>query len=775
MRFWTSDNAYEVRFADVTDQRAASGKRSFKIDVLWKDCTYNYWQSAPLMIPYYGSPRITGKLYVERGSASLGYANAYPEAETSGNVSRGEQTQKLPNGWTQWLATASGPPGGTQHVQSVALYLKPDSEGRTVVYVDDLQVEASLPDDYQAQLQQRIAEATAALKASLQKQTSELRQQFDRLAAESDRLSHALPADASPALAECWRRGQEYCRNTRSELAAQLARLQAAPTSVRVREARAMLTALQRAESFPRSLAERARDQRNLPYLVWIVDPVSDSKILPDQFPVSGVLGTDLAISACAGEYEPASFAVFSPLPVRRLAVQAGPMKCGDREIPASAVDVRIVKCWWQAGVGISDLNHPTLTPELLLNDPDFVRVDNAAQRNTLKSPDAPRDAPQLQPISIPAGSAQQFWVTVHVPDGTAPGVYRGPIHLTAADSPPVDLTLSVDVLPFNLEQPILEYSIYYRGKLQPGGKGSISSEAKSDAQYLAEMVDLKAHGVTHPTTYQSSGPALEQAIALRKQAGIALEPFYSLGIETGAPKSPQAIDTLRQRVENELAWLTKFGIRTLYVYGIDEASGEALKAERQAFQAVHQAGAKVFVACYTGSFDLVGDLLDLAVHSGALMPLEAIRWHGAGHRIFSYGNPQVGVEKPETYRRNYGLALWKAGFDGACDYAYQHAFGQIWDDFDHHHYRDHVFAYPTVDGVVDTIQWEGFREGVDDIRYLSTLLHAIDQAKADPARRPLAADAEAWIKTIDPNADLNAVRKQIIHWILRLRPKAQS
>ena len=63
---------------------------------------------------------------------------------------------------------------------------------------------------------------------------------------------------------------------------------------------------------------------------------------------------------------------------------------------------------------------------------------------------------------------------------------------------------------------------------------------------------------------------------------------------------------------------------------------------------------------------------------------------------------------------------MWNAGYDGAMNFAYQHAYGpSIWNDFDSAstHYRDHVFAYPTTDGVIDTIEWEGWREGVDDTR----------------------------------------------------------
>ncbi len=32
-----------------------------------------------------------------------------------------------------------------------------------------------------------------------------------------------------------------------------------------------------------------------------------------------------------------------------------------------------------------------------------------------------------------------------------------------------------------------------------------------------------------------------------------------------------------------------------------------------------------------------------------------------------------------------------------------------IWHDFDYNQYRDYVFAYPTMNGVVDTTKWEGF------------------------------------------------------------------
>jgi hypothetical protein len=73
------------------------------------------------------------------------------------------------------------------------------------------------------------------------------------------------------------------------------------------------------------------------------------------------------------------------------------------------------------------------------------------------------------------------------------------------------------------------------------------------------------------------------------------------------------------------------------------------------------------------------------------------------------------------------------------------------------------------VDGVIDTIAWEGHREAVDDLRYLATLLKAIEQAKASRAKAQLATEAESWVRAMDVGGNLDALRAKIVDWILRL------
>jgi len=89
-----------------------------------------------------------------------------------------------------------------------------------------------------------------------------------------------------------------------------------------------------------------------------------------------------------------------------------------------------------------------------------------------------------------------------------------------------------------------------------------------------------------------------------------------------------------------------------------------------------------------------------------------------------------------------------------------------VWNDFDDTGYRDHCFTYPTEQGPIATIQWEGFREAVDDMRHLRTLEEAVETAHdSDDARR-----AREWIGQIDPAGDLYDLRAEMVGWIERLK-----
>ena len=83
-------------------------------------------------------------------------------------------------------------------------------------------------------------------------------------------------------------------------------------------------------------------------------------------------------------------------------------------------------------------------------------------------------------------------------------------------------------------------------------------------------------------------------------------------------------------------------------------------------------------------------------------------------------------------------------------------------------------FVYGHADGVIDTLAWEGFREGVDDIRYATLLQQlAIEARDSDGAieRRYAGRKALQYLADLDvTGGDMNATRLEIVQRILHLQ-----
>ena len=564
------------------------------------------------------------------------------------------------------------------------------------------------------------------------------------------------------------------------------------------------------------------RAPEGLPFVVLEAPTVTNDRILPTSLVTTRRTADELVLSACPGEYEPASFVVASFRDLAGLTVTCSRLTSPRGVIDASHLDAKLVKCWYQAfgepwSGGVSFQRGKVLLPELLVNDDNLVRVDLEERRNLLRVADPQtgdtryedvtgdnpaltadlviRDADKLQPVGIPAGQARQFWVTVHVPSEAAPGAYEGALTVCCEGSQEVKLPIRLTVHPFRLTDSVVDQSMFYRGQLSGSDVPVLDRDGnkKTETQYAAELRDMVAHGVSSPLLYQppANMDLTRRALEIRRDAGVSTGRLYlcSWGVgpedmSDGARESRRVLGNLR-----ELA--RELGYRELYNFGPDEPTVERVREQIAPWRLLHELGWKVYLACNvltdsTGRIraDLWSEIrgsVDLFVVGRPPNTTLARTLQDAGCEIYNYANPQCGIEEPETYRRNYGLVLWRAGYNGAMNYAYQHGFGScdhMWNDFDAaelaHPYRDHVMAYPTSDGVVDTLQWEGYREGVDDLRYLSTLLQTIREAREDPKRAERAGEIERWIETIDPNGDLDVLRAQMTARILELTASRQ-
>ena len=552
-------------------------------------------------------------------------------------------------------------------------------------------------------------------------------------------------------------------------------------------------------------------------FVVRWAPTITNERILPTSLVSEDGPAEELTLRACPGEYEPASFTVAPMRDVRGLAVTCSGLTSDTGVIGSSAVDIKLVECWYQAfgepwTGGVSFQRGKVLLPELLVNDDELVRVDLVRKRNLLRVTDPKtgevryedvtgenaaltedlviRDAETLQPVNIPAGQVRQFWVTVHVPDDARPGAYEGVLAVRSKGSGDVMLPIRLIVRPFRLAKSVVDQSMIYNGRLSGSDTPVVGSEGdkppKTETQYAAEMRNMAAHGVTAPIIYQPSDnmDLMRRALEIRKEAGVDTDRFFYCG---WGVRPADMGDSTRQVLGGLKKLAGEFGYREFYNFGPDEPTIEQVREQIAPWRFVRELGWKVYLACNaltdtTGALrqDLwneVKHVVDLFIVGGPPNAKLAEVMHRSGIRIYSYANPQCGIEEPETYRRNYGLLLWKAGYDGAMDYAYHHGFGEhMWNDFDSadlsHPYRDHVMAYPTSEGVVDTVQWEGYREGVDDLRYLSTLLEAIGEAKKDASRAVRARESEEWLKGTDSGGDLDELREGMAARIVELAGK---
>ena len=582
-------------------------------------------------------------------------------------------------------------------------------------------------------------------------------------------------------------------------------------------------------------LAIASAQARGADYTVHVVEPAVTNHLILQDGPLPPVCreAATIELSACRGEYEPASFVVTASKPLDAVRIEVGPLSGPSVPWPKEAVDVRAVKDY-PGAFGISGL-----MPMLLVHDEGFLTVgppagappptaekneagflvptEPTAGGNTLRG--ELRDTPELKPVTI--GKRKQFWITVHVPNRASPGAYTTTLRIVPANSDPSELTLRIQVYPFELRPSMLEYSIYYPVSLvddpaKDWRHGVWSNAAHiTEEQYIAECRNMIAHGVTNPNIFGGVGVNpdgtldygyIEKILAVREKAGIGPGlPLYMMN-SAAEPVSRALTDAEKKEririVREVMAWGKRRGYPDLYWAGIDEAWGDWLARERDSFQAIRDGGGKVFVAAGVQFLDLVGDVLqcpvlqsplpshfsaaaqkypaDQAIRHAAeiagaisyqmMSEMDAYRKcidgaHRYGHKVFTYMNPPAGLPMPELQRRNEGLGLWRIGFDGTMTWAYTHIKGEP---------LNQAMMWAKVmrveGGVLDTLYWEGHREGVDDIRYLTTLLDTLNRARGSFPNNPLIRQTDDWLARIDvAGGDLDAIRREMASRVIAL------
>lgn len=561
------------------------------------------------------------------------------------------------------------------------------------------------------------------------------------------------------------------------------------------------------------------------PIACYSVPPISSIKRLPDVLPSDGTLSDRLRIIAAKGEYEPASFVVVPRENITKFELKASELISPKGKIPVSNIDIKVVKCWYQAGTAwysyFGDSNRRELTPELLLKDDTLIKVDKEKKENYLRVNDKymwisyskdkakeafnylttqVKDSDKLLPVRLKKGENKQFWITVKVPKKASAGIYRGRIDLIADGKFVGKMKLELKVLPYELPMPKTYYNLDNDYLVTIYGTGIYDmcyrlgmDQKVIDTLQMKIYKNLLAHNVFNcrsdlALTYQKDRALaierLKNEIEMMKKAGFIMKPLLSRGWSYPSgekskddPKYKKRIDDLAKTLKDAV------GHSDIYITSWDEASSKRVKIMREYSEYTSSKGLKLWMTTHKGRhFDLAGHLIGYANHGGWPERERADMWHSIGSKIASYAGPHTGPENPDVFRHWEGLNRYKAHYDGSFNYKlysqlhptlYKKYKSNVWNDFMGGAFRGFNMVYPTTNGPIDTLAWEGFREGIDDVRYATKLKQEAAKAIASGNYKAMHAGKKAliWLELLDAKtADLNTVRLEMIEYIDKIR-----
>ncbi len=546
--------------------------------------------------------------------------------------------------------------------------------------------------------------------------------------------------------------------------------------------------------------------------LTWYAVPaMSDIRRLPDTYPDDGRVQGELRVVTAKDAFEPASFLVYSTLARRNVVLQASDLQSeGGAILPASRVDLKVVKVWFQNGnawTSYFDDVGLALVPELLLYDENLIKVDlrNVANYARLKDATGERfvwisapkdletgafdpmrepfaDATELQPVELDAGAFKQFFATVHVPEDQPEGVYRGSISVSLGDRVLADIPLVVRVLPFVLPRARPSFDLDRDFIVSFMGGTTLSRLARTlggdlalaRELYRAYLVNQRDHGIIHPCVDQNA-----ENLALLRELGLPTKPVM-MGehflpwflLNFGGRMTFDNMMTAKRAARQCAEFYSQLVGHTdvLISYG-DEQNAAFVAAHRNFFSYFHDYGIKMGCAGHEALLYKGGYTYAIHPMGGEPDAHERIRpWNAIGDKYVGfYAVQHTGSENPQFIRRQHGLLGYFSNLSMVFNYAF--ALGP-WNDRANTLYKPMVVAYMNRGGLVDTLQWEGFREGIDDMRYATQLkLLAREAIASGNTRRMLEAKkALQYLALLKPDTmDLEVVRAEMINHILNL------
>lgn len=458
--------------------------------------------------------------------------------------------------------------------------------------------------------------------------------------------------------------------------------------------------------------------------------------VYPGTNPRPGECDPTLRLFASPGEYEPANCIIRPHRDLPPATIEVRPIG----PVPASAIDVRRVR-YMRARPNYTVSGRYRVVPDILER---FDAIDLQVRRN------------------------ERLWLTFHIPEDAAPGLYRGALRLRIGETT-AEIPIELRVLPIRLrEDPSKIFGIYYRHPID------LAFEAKDEVSRAhfrrraeREHADMVAHGTRNVVLSLYTPPAdaegkfdfrwepLAEKLALWEKhrfvgpivMGINTAGVYEkhlrerYGSHLRGVKAPPAAfsEEITRMVRAIEAERVARGWPEFLYYPIDEPGHGATEAAFMVtvLKACKAAGARTYVTADPTAevFSPMRPHVDVWCTQPFAPDRETVLrdTRARGVEYWCYPN-HVNGENDHTpaagARMTYGFGFWRSGFRTLIPWIYSASTGDPFNYLDG--FAQDFFNRSEPDGTpMPVVLWEAYREGYDDYRYIYTLEQSIAEARA--------------------------------------------
>ncbi|MEI6845715.1 MAG: hypothetical protein WCK36_01550 [Candidatus Firestonebacteria bacterium] len=340
----------------------------------------------------------------------------------------------------------------------------------------------------------------------------------------------------------------------------------------------------------------------------------------------------------------------------------------------------------------------------------------------------------------VTVGPTRQWWITVKIPEDAKPGIYKGNIDFTPANSKASAVPVELEVLPIKLvspknfnmwffDNPDINNDNYVKSLKEHGIYGNAPSmrvtvtAAGIDFEGFCKFVDLaQSKGLN--SNFMIDGEPMAKDIATALKTTLYSDVFNKQG--------SAMVDKFNKQVKEKYKETVKFSYFGIDEPGNSEERQRALTPLLKWFKAID--GVLITESLNNAEmYKIYGKYTDIQMSYANNPELDRVFLADKG-KVLTL-NVFIGTGNVLHARLEPGLFPWRSNFGSLNIWSFQSFGGEPLNDLDGGD-PDWCITGPCENDTSDFMpatEYEGVRKGVDDRRYVVTLEQFMEKAGKDP------------------------------------------